>query len=132
MLRTTSYTNEQLSNLIIISNHKITLDGDYFVWSRDIGDAIETCIKDFDTKEKAQEWLYYNIGLWKQELNNRIEKQLTDHHNKQTSRKIHLSCKALANGGSKVTYKALAHHTKLSVSTIRRRISNDDKHRYIR
>tara|TARA_R110000765_G_C18724554_1_gene584714 strand:+ start:121 stop:561 length:441 start_codon:yes stop_codon:yes gene_type:complete len=74
--RTTSWTNEDLKKLIQIKNHKIIFDGFEYVWQSKLLNEWEVhYINNFETKNKAFEFLKYNISEWDNELNNRIKTQ---------------------------------------------------------
>ena len=132
MNRKTSYSNQQLANLIVLENHQVIQQGDFFQWSRDIGTSIETIDIDFESSEKAYEYIYYNISLWNQELTDRINDSLSKAEKQKKSDDIHHAILTLRlQGYSPITYDRIIALTGMSKSTVRRFISKQDKEIYI-
>lgn len=133
MIRKTNYSNKQLSNLIIVENHDVNKVGDYYQWSRDNGDDIEYVDKDFDSIDKAYEWIYYNIALWRQELNERIDDQLSNIEKQKITESISNAILNLrANGYDDITYERISGYTGYSQSKIKRYIDKEDRKIYIK
>ena len=68
----TSWSNDDLKNLTNINNHRATFDGFEYTWEHKLRRGWEThYIIRFDTIEKYQSYLMYNLHNWTTELNHR-------------------------------------------------------------
>ena len=74
MIIKTSWSTEDLQTLTQVDNHKIMYDGYEYYWIRKLKDDWERhFILNFEDSKKAFYYLKYNIGMWQQELNKRLE-----------------------------------------------------------
>ena len=74
MIIKTSWSTEDLQTLTQVDNHKIMYDGYEYYWIRKLKDDWERhFILNFEDSKKAFYFLKYNIGMWQQELNKRLE-----------------------------------------------------------
>lgn len=120
--RKTNYTDFELFNLTDSNNHKIEKIGDYYYWFRKSNDKWERLEKDFESINKAKEYIHYNIGHWTKELfNRRFPKKPHKLYIKDlNSKSIHDKIRNIKAEYPYLSQKRLAEHFSVSISTIKR------------
>ena len=72
----TSWSDEDLKSLTKVENHTFMFDGYEYTWYRKLKDEWELhFILNFTERNKAFNYLKYNISKWKKELNKRTDSE---------------------------------------------------------
>ena len=72
----TSWSNEDLKSLTNVENHTFMFDGYEYTWYRKLKDEWELhFILNFKDRNKAFNYLKYNISRWNKELNKRLDRE---------------------------------------------------------
>lgn len=120
----TSWTTEQLSELINADNHKVVYDGYHYRWHKKIlGKWSIQSLQLYDTYDKASHHLHYWLAKWREELNSRIdtENKILLKKTKDNRRKI---ARIVRRHNLDVTEKALEIH-KLNDKLTHQDIANE-------
>ena len=110
----TSWSTEDLKTLTQVDNHKIMYDGFEYYWLRKLEDDWERhFILNFEDSKKAFYYLKYNIGMWQQELNKRLEITVRAKSYKELERMLYIQEKTTKTVNSVLPTIEKINHIKL-------------------